>query len=95
MRMLSSLVLVVSSLFLGLMLLLFVFQEKMVFFPEKRLGDTPEAADPLPVLMPRTVQENCLKKSCIGNREFGKILFKLDFLYQHRDAWIIAPFLIL
>ena len=44
MRMLGSLVLVVSALFLGLMLLLFVFQEKMVFFPGKRLGDTPEAA---------------------------------------------------
>lgn len=44
MRMLSSLVLVVSALFLGLMLLLFVFQEKMVFFPGKRLSDTPEAA---------------------------------------------------
>ena len=44
MRMLSSLVLAVSALFLGLMLLLFVFQEKMVFFPGKRLGDTPEAA---------------------------------------------------
>ena len=43
-RMLSSLVLVVISLFLGLMLLLFVFQEKMVFFPGKRIGDTPEAA---------------------------------------------------
>ena len=42
--MLSSLVLAVSALFLGLMLLLFVFQEKMVFFPGKRLGDTPEAA---------------------------------------------------
>ena len=41
MRMLSSLVLVVSALFLGLMLLLFVFQEKMVFFPGSRLGDTP------------------------------------------------------
>ena len=44
MRMLGSLILVVSALFLGLMLLLFVFQEKMVFFPGKRLGDTPEAA---------------------------------------------------
>lgn len=44
MRMLSSLVLVVSALFLGLMLLLFVFQEKMVFFPGKRLSDTPETA---------------------------------------------------
>ena len=44
MRMLGSLVLAVSALFLGLMLLLFVFQEKMVFFPGKRLGDTPEAA---------------------------------------------------
>ena len=42
--MLSSLVLVISALFLGLMLLLFVFQEKMVFSPGKRIGDTPEAA---------------------------------------------------
>ena len=41
MRMLSSLVLAVSALFLGLMLLLFVFQEKMVFFPGSRIGDTP------------------------------------------------------
>ncbi len=44
MRMLSSLVLVISAVFLGLMVLLFVFQEKMVFFPGKRIGDTPEAA---------------------------------------------------
>ena len=43
-RMLSSIILVISALFLGLMLLLFVFQEKMVFFPGKRIGDTPEAA---------------------------------------------------
>ena len=40
--MLTSFVLAVFLLFLGLMLLLFVFQEKMVFFPGKRIGDTPE-----------------------------------------------------
>ena len=37
----------------------------------------------------------CLKNSCIGNREFGKILFIIDVLYQHRDAGIIVPFLTL
>ena len=42
--MLSSLVLVISALFLGLMALLFVFQEKMVFVPGKRIGDTPATA---------------------------------------------------
>ena len=41
MRMLSSLVLIVLVLCLGFMSLLFVFQEKMIFFPGNRIGDTP------------------------------------------------------
>lgn len=41
-RMLSSLVLIVLALCLGVMSLLYVFQEKMVFFPGKRIVDTPE-----------------------------------------------------
>ena len=41
MRMLGSLVLIGLTLCLGFMALLFVFQEKLVFFPGKAIGDTP------------------------------------------------------
>lgn len=40
-RMLSSLVLIVAALCLGVMALLYVFQEKMIFFPGKRVVETP------------------------------------------------------
>ena len=40
-RMLGSLVLIGLTLCLGLMALLYVFQEKLVFFPGKAIGDTP------------------------------------------------------
>ena len=40
-RMLSSFALIVLTLFLGFMFLLFVFQEKLIFFPRKGIGDTP------------------------------------------------------
>ena len=40
-RMLSSLVLIILALCLGVMSLLYVFQEKMIFFPGKRIVDTP------------------------------------------------------
>ena len=40
-RMLSSLVLIILALCLGVMVLLYVFQEKMIFFPGKRIVDTP------------------------------------------------------
>ena len=41
-RMLSSFVLIVLALFLGVLSLLYVFQEKMVFFPGKSIVYTPE-----------------------------------------------------
>ena len=40
-RMLSSFVLIILALCLGVMSLLYVFQEKMIFFPGKRIVDTP------------------------------------------------------
>ena len=40
--MLGSLVIIVAGLGLGVLSLLYVFQEKMVFFPGKRIVDTPE-----------------------------------------------------
>ena len=39
--MLASLVLIVTALFLGAMSLLYVFQEKMIFFPGRRVAATP------------------------------------------------------
>ena len=41
-RMLGSLIVIVLTLCLGFMALLFVFQEKLVFFPGKRIVGTPE-----------------------------------------------------
>ena len=40
-RMLSSFALIVLTLCLGFMLLIFIFQEKLVYFPSKGVGDTP------------------------------------------------------
>jgi len=41
-RMLSSLVFIVAAFCIGVLSLLYVFQEKMIFFPGKRIVDTPE-----------------------------------------------------
>ena len=41
-RMLSSLVFVVAAFCIGVLSLLYVFQEKMIFFPGKRIVDTPQ-----------------------------------------------------
>ena len=41
-RMLSSLVFIVTVFCIGVLSLLYVFQEKMIFFPGKRIVDTPE-----------------------------------------------------
>ena len=41
-RMLSSLVVIVAAFCIGVLSLLYVFQEKMIFFPGKRIVDTPE-----------------------------------------------------
>jgi fermentation-respiration switch protein FrsA (DUF1100 family) len=41
-RMLNSLVFIVAVFCIGVLSLLYVFQEKMVFFPGKRIVDTPE-----------------------------------------------------
>ena len=41
-RMLSSFVFIVAAFCIGVLSLLYVFQEKMVFFPGNRIADTPE-----------------------------------------------------
>ena len=41
-RMLSSLVFIVAAFCIGALSLLYVFQEKMIFFPGKKIVDTPE-----------------------------------------------------